>query len=438
MYLDFKAVVFAIPVQEQKIGTSLDRIRMASHQGGARIVFDSGLATDMFSYTIEPTAEGLEIVIQEAPAQVLEAGNKKRATPPKVSTTGDDKVIAPEGVTAEKKGRTDGTPAVAKIAKPAPADVFTLAGYEKQPITVDFYKIDLHNVFRLFGEISGLNIVVDEGVSGSLTLSLNNVPWDFALDIILNLKDLQKEERFNTIVISPKSKAFSWPERELDLLAVSADGTLTTVESLSVQKKIETPPEVVEAKKLMKMGREAEKEGDFSQALKHYEAAFALWSENGQLASRMASLFLARQGMNAKALHYAKAALGINKHDRNAALFAAISLANMKKTSAAKEYFDQAVSEEGGVKPAKEALTSYAIFNEENKNYVEALLLLARHEQLYGDSFETMVAKARIYDKEGSPERALAEYRAILLSGYELPPDLDRFIKGRLAMEKTR
>ena len=317
-------------------------------------------------------------------------------------------------------------------------DTFTGAGYNKQRITVDFYKIDLHNVFRLFGEISGLNIVVDEAVNGSLTLSLNDVPWDFALDVILNLKDLQKEERFNTIVISPKSKTFEWPERPIESLAVSADGKPTTVESLSVQKRIETPKEVIEAKRLIKMGRTAESEEDFTTALDAYEKAFALWPKNGRLADRLASLYLTREGMNAKAVYYAKEALKIDSNDRSAALYAAIGLANMKQQQAAQEYFDRAVSEADGTKPAKEALVSYAVFDEENGNYVGALLLLARHGQLYGDSLDTMVAKARIYDKEGNVEKALAEYRTILLSGYELPPDLSRYIKDRLAQNKIK
>ena len=66
------------------------------------------------------------------------------------------------------------------------------------------------------------------------------------------------------------------------------------------------------------------------------------------------------------------------------------------------------------------------------------MLLLSRHDQLYGDSLETMVAKARIYEKEGNTEKALAEYRTILLSGYELPTDLSRYIKGRLAQDYTK
>jgi type IV pilus assembly protein PilQ len=445
MYIDLPNVAFTAPSREITVGTTLERIRIG-HRNGVRVVFDSGLGDDLFSYTIAPTSAGLEVVIKEAQTQLLESGNKKRtaqASPAPEKKSGAEAPEAMEPEASHSAAKPQNTAVAQTASQPTgthgPAGGGTVfPGYAKQPITVDFYKIDLHNVFRLFGEISGLNIVVDEGVGGSLTLSLNNVPWDFALDIILNLKDLQKEERFNTLVISPKSKSFTWPERQLDSLAVSADGTPTTVETLTVQEKIETPPEIMEAKKFMKMGRAAEKAGDYAAALEQYEQAYSLWPENGQLARRMASLYLAREGMNAKAVYFAKAALNIDENDHYAALYAAIGLANMKKINAAKEYFERAVSEDNGVKPPSEALTSYAVFNEEIGNYMEALLLLARHEQLYGDSLETMVAKARIYDKEGNEQKALAEYRAILLSGFELPPDLDRFIKGRLAMNTTR
>jgi type IV pilus assembly protein PilQ len=444
MYMDIKNISFALPEREKMVGTtSLEKIRLANRDNGVRIVFDSG-RPELFSYDILASNKGLEVVIPEAPGQILSDSNKKR-----IAATATDAqkaegetamaAAAPEEAATTPPSATGGQPAQPATSKQEePADNFTVAGYTKQRITVDFYKIDLHNVFRLFGEISGLNIVVDEGVTGSLTLSLKDVPWDFALDVILNLKDLQQEERFNTIVISPKSKSFHWPERQLDSLAVSAEGTPTTVESLSVQKKIETPKEIIDAKRLIKQGQTAEKENDIATALDDYEKAFALWPKNNRLASRMASLYLADEGMNAKAVYYAKEALKIDNNDRSAALFAAIGLANMKKQQAAQEYFDRAVSEGDGTKPAKEALISYAVFNEDNGNYVAALLLLARYGQLYGDSLETMVAKARIYEKEGNAEKALAEYQTILLSGYELPPDLSRYIKGRLAQNKTK
>ena len=53
------------------------------------------------------------------------------------------------------------------------------------PVTLDFQGADLRTVLRTFADISGLNIVIDQSVQGSVDVSLNEVPWDQALDIIL-------------------------------------------------------------------------------------------------------------------------------------------------------------------------------------------------------------------------------------------------------------
>jgi type IV pilus assembly protein PilQ len=352
-------------------------------------------------------------------AQPVEATVAETSAPPATETSGPVSM-----------------PSAGPVAPSPVADEFAYAGYEKQPITVDFYKIDLHNVFRLFGEISGMNIVIAQGVGGTLTLALDNVPWDFVLDVILNLQNLQAIERFNTIVIAPKGATFEWPEREEDKVAVKKDkAILMEGEKLQVVQKMEMSPEVLEAQKLIREARAQEKQEQFEEALMLYEKAFEMWPDNGKLAGRLASLYLVHMGMNAKAVYYGKEALKIDENDAVSALYTAIGLANMKRNSEAKEYFETAVSSK---RPDSEALISYAMFSEENGSYLDALLLLARHEDLYGDSLDTMIARARILDKEGNSEKAAAEYRAILLSGYQLPADLTRYIKGRLALEGTQ
>lgn len=331
------------------------------------------------------------------------------------------------------------TPAPAKATAPAPksaaqtttapADTFGFAGYEKQKISVDFFKIDLHNVFRLFGEIGGQNIVVDEAVKGNLTLALQGVPWDFALDIILNLKDLQKEERFNTIVISPKAKNFVWPKTVNDSLAFKADGSMEKVEAISVRQRLETPREVLEAKEIIRQAGALDKRGEYEAALARYEEAFGKWPDNGGLAQRMATICLARLGLNAKAAHYAKAALALEPDNGEAALLAAIALANMKQVEEAKGYFDRAIA---GPRPTAEAFLNYAAFAEEYESYHGALALLGRHTRLYGDTLDTLVGRARLYDKLGDAVKAVAEYRGLLFSGYQLPDDLHRYAQGRV------
>jgi type IV pilus secretin PilQ/predicted competence protein len=58
------------------------------------------------------------------------------------------------------------------------------------PISLDFKDGDLQDVFRLFADISGLNVVVNPGISGRVTLKLTEVPWDQALDLILKINGL--------------------------------------------------------------------------------------------------------------------------------------------------------------------------------------------------------------------------------------------------------
>ena len=59
-------------------------------------------------------------------------------------------------------------------------------------VTFDFYNADLHNVFRLLGEVGQVNIIVGEEVKGKATLSLKEIPWDQALDMVLNANRLIK------------------------------------------------------------------------------------------------------------------------------------------------------------------------------------------------------------------------------------------------------
>ena len=58
------------------------------------------------------------------------------------------------------------------------------------PVSLDFQGADLRAVLRTFSEISGLNIVIDPAVTGSVDVALRDVPWDQALDIILRANKL--------------------------------------------------------------------------------------------------------------------------------------------------------------------------------------------------------------------------------------------------------
>ncbi len=311
-------------------------------------------------------------------------------------------------------------------------DSFSFSGYNNERISVDFYKIDLHNVFRLFRQITDLNIIVDEAVNGSITLALTDVPWDFALDIILNLADLKKEERYNTIVIYPKNKEFLWPQRAEDNLSFEADVAVVQEEALIIEQSTNQPAEIMQAKELLAKGARLEKKEDFEDAVALYEQAYELWPENSKISNRIANIYLGRLRLNAKAFHYAQKTLQKNPADNKAALYSAIASANMDKTAEATEYFSQSVS---GTPPMKEALISFAAFSENNNQQQVALKLLDTYSSNYGDTVHTMVSKARIYDSIGEKEKATAQYRALLTSGFQMRPDLRQYVQGRVSAE---
>ncbi len=316
-------------------------------------------------------------------------------------------------------------------AADAMQDSFEFSGYKATRISVDFYKIDIHNVFRLFRQISDINIIVDESVTGSLTLALNDVPWDFALDIILNLKNLKKEERHNTIVIYPAKMEFSWPERATDNLSFEADTDVIEQEALIIQQSTNQSAEIMQAKEFLRRAKIEEDNDDIEDAAALYEKAFKLWPQNAKISNRLAAIYLVGLRMNAKCVHYAKETLKIDKNNHQAALYAAIASANMEQIPQAMEYFAQSIT---GEPPLKEALISYAAFSEEKGQPEAALKLLDKYSENYSDTVDTMVAKARLYDTMGQTKKATEQYKALLYSGYQLVPGLKKYIRGRIAM----
>jgi len=74
--------------------------------------------------------------------------------------------------------------------------------YTGTPISLDFKDGDLQDIFRLFADISGLNVVVNPGVGGKVTLKLTEVPWDQALDLILKTNGLGYTLEDNVIRIA--------------------------------------------------------------------------------------------------------------------------------------------------------------------------------------------------------------------------------------------
>ena len=87
-------------------------------------------------------------------------------------------------------------------------------------ITLNFQDIPVRSVLQLIADISDLNIVVSDSVTGSLTLRLTNVPWDQALDIVLETRNLDMRESGNVRWVAPTAEIAA---REQQILRARAD-----------------------------------------------------------------------------------------------------------------------------------------------------------------------------------------------------------------------
>lgn len=77
--------------------------------------------------------------------------------------------------------------------------------YDGEPLSLNFQDIEVRAVLQLIGDFTDTNIVVSDEVQGSITLRLNNVPWDQALDIILQTKGLSSQENGDVIYVAPSA-----------------------------------------------------------------------------------------------------------------------------------------------------------------------------------------------------------------------------------------
>lgn len=87
--------------------------------------------------------------------------------------------------------------------------------YKGQKITADFQDANIRSVFRLIAEVSGLNIVAGEDVKGLVTMKLTEVPWDQALETIMDIQQLGTKVQGNVIVVMPADKLKKAEEQRL-------------------------------------------------------------------------------------------------------------------------------------------------------------------------------------------------------------------------------
>ncbi|VAW79070.1 Type IV pilus biogenesis protein PilQ [hydrothermal vent metagenome] len=91
-------------------------------------------------------------------------------------------------------------------------------GYTGERLSLNFQDIEVRSVLQLLSDFTGQNIVVSDSVTGNLSLRMQNVPWDQALDIVLKTKGLAKRENGNVILIAPGEEIAAREKLELESL----------------------------------------------------------------------------------------------------------------------------------------------------------------------------------------------------------------------------
>ncbi|MBH3330811.1 type IV pilus secretin PilQ [Pseudomonas oryzihabitans] len=93
------------------------------------------------------------------------------------------------------------------------ADRFTYTG---EKLSLNFQDIDVRSVLQLIADFTNLNLVASDTVQGNITLRLQNVPWDQALDLILKTKGLDKRQIGNVLLVAPADEIAARERQELE------------------------------------------------------------------------------------------------------------------------------------------------------------------------------------------------------------------------------
>jgi type IV pilus assembly protein PilQ len=179
--VDIPDVALHAPIPSKAM-SPLKGIRAGKHQDKIRLVLDLKEKTN---FDVTAIGNSIEITLT----------NRETVSAQRVAYVAGNDTVPSAPVASE---------ALAQSASPAPEPIAE-GSYTGKKISLDFQDADIVPIFRLLGDISGYNMVVNPDVKGKVTLKLVNVPWDQALDIILRTFSLAKIVDGNIIRIVPNS-----------------------------------------------------------------------------------------------------------------------------------------------------------------------------------------------------------------------------------------
>src|SRR5690349_21926454 len=107
-------------------------------------------------------------------------------------------------------------------------------GYAGEKLSLNFQNVEVRAVLQVIADFTGLNIITSDTVGGNLTLRLKDVPWDQALDIILQAKGLSKRKNGNVVLIAPTDELAAKEKLALEAQAAVSDLEPVRTESFAL------------------------------------------------------------------------------------------------------------------------------------------------------------------------------------------------------------
>lgn len=169
------------PINVSDFATPVQRIDARATSSGAQLVLGTKGAFESLAYQ-----SGNEYIVEIVP-----------------------RAAAPVAATAQAR------PAMGAVVNGATSSNSTVR-YAGRPVTFNFQDVPVRTVLQLIAEESNLNIVAADTVQGNVTLRLVNVPWDQALDIVLQAKALDKRRSGNVVWVAPQAEIAAFEKAKED------------------------------------------------------------------------------------------------------------------------------------------------------------------------------------------------------------------------------
>jgi len=129
------------------------------------------------------------------------------------------------------------------------------SGYSGERLSINFQKIDVRSALAVIADFTGINFVTSDSVQGEITINLQDVPWDQALDVIMKTKGLAKRQNGNVIWIAPAQEIARVEEEALKAQATAAEFAPLSSEIIQINyAKAKDIAEVIKSVKVIKQG----------------------------------------------------------------------------------------------------------------------------------------------------------------------------------------